>query len=74
MPMTAQLVVMLPGDRWTNEAQRTTSTVAQGVEFDGSLLWTTLVWIHPGASVAACGSAPVSKSTYSTCTPFYHLT
>jgi hypothetical protein len=68
-PMTAQLVVTLPGDRWTNEAQRATSAV----EFDGSLLWTTLVWIHPGASVAACGSATVIKITYSTCTPFYHF-
>jgi hypothetical protein len=73
IPMSAQLVVTPPGNRWTNEQQRTTTTTAQGIEFDGYDIWTTLVWIHPGASVAACGFATSVKITYSACTPAYQL-
>jgi hypothetical protein len=67
-PMEAQLILSFPGNRWTNEQYRATTTTAQGIEFDGSALWTSLVWIGPGTSVAACGSAIVLKITYSACT------
>ncbi len=69
--MVAQVVVMLPGNRWTNAQQRATVTMAKGADFTGRALWTTLVWRYPGAQVAACGAVNVGKGSYSACTPFY---
>jgi hypothetical protein len=71
--MVAQLVVVLPGNRWTNAQQRETVTTARGADFSGRALWTTLVWRYPGARIAACGAVNVGHGNYSACTPFYQF-
>ncbi len=70
---TAQIVVSLPGNRWTNEVRRQTVTMAQGIMYAEAGLVTTLVWRYPGAQIAACGAINDGHSTYSTCTPFYNF-
>jgi hypothetical protein len=73
VPMIAELIVILPGNRWISRGQRMTTTSAKVVAFLGNSLWTTLMWIRPGASIVACGSAVSGKSTYRACTQIQQI-